>query len=71
VIILSKSKGEIVEDLRIAGKIKGEIDYAIPAEWSKEVRELGINPEWYVVNYTEEHRQGKLINLAELVIMTN
>jgi len=65
-IIMNKS--EMINTLKENGKLKGATDTAIPLEWANKVRELGIDPTWYVWNYGI-NKFGAPLNLAELYIL--
>jgi len=40
------------------------IDSAIPLEWSNKMRELGVNPWWYVWSYNENRIGGAPVDMA-------
>jgi hypothetical protein len=42
-----------------------KVDLAIPQIWADKMRELGVNPEFFVWSYKEDRIFGKPLNLLE------
>ncbi|UJP64031.1 hypothetical protein [Mongoliitalea daihaiensis] len=53
------NKGQIIEQ---SAELKN-VDCARPIGWDKEVRELGIDPFWFVFDYSSG--SGKPVNILE------
>lgn len=59
------NKGEIMKLVFTEKELNGNIDTAIPQPWADKMREMGVQPFWYVWSYLENRISGAPVNLAE------
>ena len=59
------NKRELVE-LLLTKEDQNKIDYAYPQQWADKMRELGVQPEWFVWSYINDAFSGAPLNLAEM-----
>jgi hypothetical protein len=64
----NNSKGDIVENYQKV--FKCTIDYAVPLEWSKQVRTYGIDTSQYVWLYDNDNKYGCPVSIGELIKRT-
>jgi hypothetical protein len=58
------TKQEIAELVFTKDQLRN-IDFAIPMEWADKMRDMGVQPFWYVWSYNEHRISGAPVNLAE------
>ena len=59
---MNLTKQQLIE---LSGK-QDQIDVAIPVDTAMYLREIGINPSHYAMDYSENKISGKLISLIEI-----
>lgn len=57
------TKGDLIQI--VFGENAKHVDVAVNSIWAEKVRELGVNPEFFVWSYIDNNINGKPVNLLE------